>query len=173
MEKTALLVIDVQKGMFEKGTPVYASEPLLHNINLLIDAFHAHSLPVLFIRHTSGALAENSPGWQLHEALHASQDDVFLKKGVSDSFKERSVVSALEERSVKGIVVTGLVTHGCVKAACLGGLQRGYAVTLASDAHSSFNRDAAELIAEWNGKLAEAGAAVHTAKEIVDGLVIL
>ena len=93
-----------------------------------------------------------------------------VKKSVSDSFQERSVVSALEGKNVKSVYICGLVTHGCVKAACLGGLKRGYAVTLVSDTHSSFSKDATSLIEEWNGKIADAGATVLSTKEIINSL---
>jgi len=35
--KIALLVIDVQQGLFERPTPLYQAEALVKNINLLID----------------------------------------------------------------------------------------------------------------------------------------
>ena len=59
------------------------------------------------------------------------------------------------------MIVTGLVTHGCVKATCLGALELGYAVVLAEDGHSSYSKDAARLVEEWNRKLGEAGAKVR------------
>lgn len=66
----------------------------------------------------------------------------------------------LADRGVGRVVVTGLVTHGCVKATCLGGLELGYEVVLAKDGHSSYSKEAARLIEEWNRKLGEAGAQV-------------
>lgn len=168
MENMALLVIDVQAGLFAKGTPVYKASDLLENINALVDAFHRRSLPVFFIRHTNASsMAENSSEWQLHGALHVQDGDVRLNKKVSSSFKEKAVLAALKERDVKSVVVAGLVTHGCVKAACEEALALGYSVTLAADGHSSYNADAAELIEEWNGKLAGKGANVAAAVEII------
>jgi hypothetical protein len=37
-KNTALLVIDVQKGLFEKSIPIYDAEKLLENINHLMTA---------------------------------------------------------------------------------------------------------------------------------------
>ena len=64
------------------------------------------------------------------------------------------------------MIVTGLVTHGCVKATCEGALALGYAVVLAADGHSSYSKDAARHVEEWNRKLGEAGARVVPAAEI-------
>ena len=62
--------------------------------------------------------------------------------------------------------MTGLVTHGCVKATCEGALALGYAVMLAADGHSSYSKDAARLIEDWNRKLGEMGAQVMPAAQI-------
>ena len=47
----------------------------------------------------------------------------------------------------------------------------GYAVTLAADGHSStsYSKDAAQLIEEWNRKLGAAGANVAPASQIAFG----
>lgn len=42
----------------------------------------------------------------------------------------------------------------------------GYAVVLAEDGHSSYSKDAARLIEEWNRKLGAAGAQVLPAAQI-------
>jgi hypothetical protein len=39
--RPALLVIDVQKGLFEHETPIYEADRLLANIQMLIDRAHA------------------------------------------------------------------------------------------------------------------------------------
>lgn len=171
MENAALLVIDVQRELFRKKTPVYRSEELIGDINILIDAFHARSAPVLIVRHANDSwLKEGSEGWMPHEALHISDNDAHLTKYAGDAFQEPSIAATLKELNAQHIVVCGLVTHGCVRAACLGALKRGYAVTLAADAHSSFSEDAAELIEEWNRKLAWAGARVLPSAEIIKNL---
>lgn len=168
MGEVALLVIDMQAGLFRKGTPVYRADELIANINSLIDAFHAATLPVVFIRHTNGtSLAEGTDDWQLHSGLHTADCDLLLNKKVSSAFKEKAVVLALKSLGIHGVVVTGLVTHGCVKAACEGAMEQGYAVTLAADGHSSFNADAEALIGFWNNKLGESGVDVTGTNAII------
>ena len=43
---TVLLVIDVQKGLFEKTTPIYKAKQLLENINILIDKARQENVPM-------------------------------------------------------------------------------------------------------------------------------
>ena len=172
MRGTALLVIDLQKGLFGKGTPIYRENELIANINSLIDAFHTAGLPVAFIRHTNGSsLAEGTEGWQLHGGLHAVEGDLLLNKKVSNAFREKAIASAIRGLGIQGVVVTGLVTHGCVKAACEGALEQGYTVTLASDGHSSYNADAASLIGLWNDKLRQSGVDVAGTGQIVQRIL--
>ena len=60
----------------------------------------------------------------------------------------------------------GLVTHGCVRATCVDASQRGYQVTLVSDGHSNFHKQAAKVIEEWNQKLSDGVAQLKPTQEI-------
>jgi nicotinamidase-related amidase len=165
--QTALLVIDVQRELFAKPNPVYRADELLANINLLADAAHRAGAPVIYIQHNSNAfLVKDTDDWQLHAALKPSQRDLFIYKQHPNSFEETTLKAGLDQRQVGRLVITGMVTHGCVKATTLGALKLGYQVTLVQDGHSSPNEKAAELIAEWNEKLAQEGAQLCPASEV-------
>ena len=163
----ALLVIDVQQGLFRKSTPIYRAEPLLNTLMMLIDRSHAAGVPVIYIQHASDkVLPFGSAEWQLHPRLQPGADDLVVHKEHGNAFEDTPLHAALTGRGIGRVIVTGLVTHGCVKATCLGALALGYAVTLAADGHSSYSKDAAQLIEEWNRKLGEAGASVAAASQI-------
>lgn len=160
-QAAALLVIDVQQGLFRKSTPIYRAEPLLNTIATLIDRAHAAGALVVYIQHASAkVLPFGSADWQLHPRLHPGEGDLVVHKHHGNAFEDTSLHAELAGRGVGRVVVTGLVTHGCVKATCLGGLELGYEVVLAEDGHSSYSKDAARLIEEWNRKLGAAGAQV-------------
>jgi len=59
-----------------------------------------------------------------------------------------------------------LVAHGCVKSTTSGALDLGYKVILVEDGHSSYSKDASELITRWNKKLSEMGAVLKKSEEI-------
>ncbi len=163
----ALLVIDVQRGLFGKSTPIYKADQLLDNIVTLVEKAHAAGVPVFYIQHCNdGDLASESDGWQLHSRLQPSQEDHHLNKEKSNSFEGTDLDDQLKSMQVRHVVVTGLVTHGCVKNGCQGALEHGYQVTLVQDGHSSFSGKAAQLIEEWNGKLAAEGVVVKPAAEV-------
>lgn len=163
----ALLVIDVQQGLFHKSTRVYRDEPLLNTITTLIERAHAAGVPVFYIQHASDkVLPFGSADWQLHPRLQPGEADPIIHKQHGNAFEGTPLHAELTGRGIGRVIVTGLVTHGCVKATCLGALTLGYAVMLAADGHSSYSKDAAQLIQEWNRKLGEAGAAVAPASQI-------
>ncbi|MFZ5808974.1 MAG: cysteine hydrolase family protein [Chloroflexota bacterium] len=156
---TALLVIDVQKGLFEKSTPIHKADQVLENINHLIGQARQKNMPVIFIQHSnSKTLEKGSTAWQLHPQIQPREEEVVIHKLHGNAFEETNLREELEKRNVSVVVITGLVTHGCVKATCLGALKEGYKVVLVSDGHSSYSKDAAQLIEKWNRALHEKGA---------------
>lgn len=166
-KKMALLVIDVQKGLFEKSTPVYQSKQVLENINSLINKARQEGIPVMFIQHSSHRILEKgSDAWQLHPEIQPLAEEAVIHKLHGNAFEGTNLREELEKRNVGILVMTGLVTHGCVKATCLGAMNEGYKVVLVSDGHSNYSKDAAQLIEKWNRAIGEKGADVFEAQEV-------
>ncbi len=164
---TALLVIDVQQGLFQKSTPLYKAGELLEKINSLVDRAHQAGVAVFYIQHSDKlALIKGSPEWQFHKQLQPLRHDFIVHKQHGNAFEETKLDEMLKSRDITNLVVTGLVTHGCVKATCLGARKLGYQVTLVKDAHSSYSQKAAQLIEEWHTKLAQESVALTSAADI-------
>jgi len=156
---SALLVIDVQKGLFEKSTPIYQAHQLLLNINSLISKARRKGTPVFFIQHSSEKNLEmGSDGWKLHPDIQPADGETVIHKVHPNAFEGTNFREELIKRGIDTLVVTGLVTHGCVKATCLGALEEGFRVRLVSDGHSSYSKDAPQLIEKWNTELNRKGA---------------
>jgi nicotinamidase-related amidase len=166
-DNTALLIIDVQTGLFNKKNKIFEAENILYNINCLLDKFHSAGALVFFVRHTNkNLLQKDSDDWQIHPKLHCMEGDIFINKYQSSVLKEKALISELEKRSIVNLVIAGLVTHGCVKSACIDAKRQGYNVTLAKDCHSSFSKDAEKLIEQWNEALIKYGINVAPAADI-------
>ena len=157
----ALLVIDVQNEQFEAATPEYKADQLLQNITLLITKARQEGVPVFFIQHSADSyLKFGSEGWQLHPQMQPIAGEPIIHKRHPNSFIKTNLQEELKNRNVEEVVVTGLVSHGCVKATCLGALEVGYKVVLVSDAHRNFSKDAPEKIEKWNRELGRNGVIV-------------
>lgn len=164
---TALLIIDVQRELFEKSTPIYQTDVLLENICALIERARNAGVPIFFIQHSSEKiLLRGTEGWLLHPRLQPQPIDKIIEKHHGNAFEKTELKTELDALGIQKLVLAGLVTHGCVKATCLGALKLGYDVILARDAHSNFSPKAADLIAEWNKKLSQAGATLLKTQEI-------
>jgi nicotinamidase-related amidase len=164
---TALLVIDVQQGLFEKSTPIYHKEAFLAAVSGLIEQARQAGVPVIFIQHANDTfLIQGSPGWQLHPTIQPLPGEALVHKRHASAFEGTTLEGMLASSQVGVLVICGLVTHGCVKATCQDALLRGYRVTLAQDGHSSFSKDAPRLIDEWNTRLHSAGAQLCPAEQI-------
>ena len=166
-KKSALLIIDVQRGLFANPNPVYKEDELIANVLDLADRAHQAGAPVVYIQHCGEqSLIKGSEAWQLHAGLHPQPDDWTVLKEHSNAFEDTNLSEQLASRNIGRVVACGLVTHGCVKNTCLGGLAEGYRVVLAGDAHSNFSKDALHIIQKWNKDLAEKGVVVEKTAEI-------
>jgi nicotinamidase-related amidase len=162
-----LLVIDVQQGLFKKSTPIYKANELLENITTLVDRARASDVPVFYIQHSDArSLVKDSADWQLHEELQPLRTDTLIHKRHGNAFEDTPLDEILRARNVTTVVVTGLVTQGCVRATCIGARELGFTVILVQDGHSTFSKKAAKLITEWNEKLNTRQIAVIPTSEI-------
>ena len=158
---TALLVIDVQRELFGKSTPVCRAERLLAVIADLVARAHAAGAPVVYIQHSADRqLLYGSQGWQLHTGLQPAGGDLRIHKRHGNAFENTPLHAELTARGIAQVIATGLVTHGCVRATCLGAVALSYRTVLAEDGHSSYSKDAERLIEEWHATLRAAGIQV-------------
>ena len=170
MPQPALLVIDVQRGLFQKSTPIYHAETLLDNILALVSRAQAAGAPVIYVQHCAERdLVKGTEAWQLHPRLAPRPTDPLVFKEHGNAFEATPLQEILTARGVNRLVLCGLMTPYCVQSTCLGALALGYPVTLAADAHSTNGEQVAKVIKEWNAKLQAAGAVVKPTAEIAFG----
>ncbi|MFI9052054.1 isochorismatase family protein [Streptomyces sp. NPDC053427] len=131
---TALLVIDVQKGVMA-GT--HNRDGVLANIATLVDRARARAVPVIWVQHSSDELKRDSESWQYVPDLVRQDAEPLVHKTYGDSFEDTELEALLAERGVGRLVVTGAQTDGCIRSTLHGGMVRGYDVTLVGDAHTT------------------------------------
>lgn len=166
-ENMALLVIDVQKGLFHRPHPIYKAEELLKNINNLVDRSHENAVAVYYIQHANkSSLMEGSEAWEFHPQIQPEEVDTIIYKRYGSAFQETPLGEALSKNNVGTVVITGLVTHGCVRATCLDALRLGYKVILVTDGHSNSNKNATKYIKKWNKTLGRNGAELRMTEEV-------
>jgi nicotinamidase-related amidase len=138
----ALLIIDVQAGMFSLPELPHRSTQLLEEIARLADRARAASIPVIYVRHDGGAghpLEKGTPGWEIHGSIAPKKKERIVEKRFSSSFEKTDLQEILNSLGVSKLIVTGLQTEYCVGATSLAARTLGYEVTVVTDAHSTFN----------------------------------
>ncbi len=147
--KTALLVIDVQKGLFDQDPRPHEADAIIQRINALGAAARAAGCPVVFIQHErpSSALAYQAEGWRLVIALDAQSGDAFIRKTTPDSFLRTPLQETLESDDVRRVVVAGYASEFCVDTTVRRAAALGFEVVLASDAHTTHDKQHASALA--------------------------
>ena len=147
MEKNkALLIIDVQLGMFENPLmpPVYGGEALLEKIDSLLSGARAAQIPVMYVQHNGGGghpLQVGSVPCQIHPGIQPQEGEVVVQKTTPDSFQDTVLQQALEARNIQELIVAGIQTEYCVDTTCRRASSLGYDVTLIEDGHSTWDRE--------------------------------
>jgi nicotinamidase-related amidase len=137
------VVIDVQKAMFENpDNPPFDGEAVVDRIAGLIAKARASGTPVFYVQHDGGAgdaFGRGQPGFAYHDKLAPQPGDDVTVKTRSSAFHDTDFDAKLKRAGVDELVITGLQSEYCVTSAIRGAHERGYRLTLVSDAHSTFD----------------------------------
>lgn len=138
----ALLVIDMQVGLFRGKTPRYDSKGVIKRTNELIRAMRG--LPVIFIQHDGVAgdtVEPHTPGWKILPELEREPTDPVIRKAACDSFYDGELSNLLNSLGVKKLVMAGCCTEFCMDTTIRAAASKGYEVVVASDCHTTADRD--------------------------------
>lgn len=172
MTQQALLVIDVQNGMFQEGNAVYNGDQLLHHVNELLAKARSKNIPVIYVQHQEAAgepLEYGTRDWEIHPDIAPAPDDIIIHKKTPDSFLHTPLDEELKKLGIEHVILTGIQSDLCVDTTCRRAFSMGYKVTLASDAHSTWGHEdmtAAQIIKHHNEVL-RWFARVYPSEEIV------
>jgi nicotinamidase-related amidase len=171
--KTALVVIDVQKAMFEDpAAQPFEGEAVVDRIAGLIGKARAAGAPIFFVQHDGGlgdSFHPGKPGFAFHNKLAPRPGDDVTVKTKSSAFHGTDLDAKLKRTGVGQLVITGMQSEYCVTSAIRGAYERGYALILASDAHSTFDTKVAkarDIVAIINDTTSGSFAKLAPAAEI-------
>lgn len=141
--RQALLVIDMQQGLFASEQSRYRSASVVANINQLIDTCHQQSTPVIFIQHDGpieDVLEPQTAGWHLLPQLHRETGDHLIRKTACDAFYRTGLQPLLYSLGVSRLIVTGCATDFCVDTTLRAAASLDYQLIAVGDAHTTANR---------------------------------
>lgn len=171
--KSALIVIDVQRVMFETpGEFPYNGEAVLETIAGLIARARKAGVPVIYVQHDFGCASSMPRGselWQIAPAIAPLEGDPVVDKTKPDAFAGTTLKAVLDSMGVARLVLCGLQSDCCVDTTCRRASSEGYDVVLAADAHSTFDCEllsGEQLVAYHNWSLGKRFASLQPSAQI-------
>ncbi|CAM0999272.1 Hydrolase [Rhodanobacter sp. Root179] len=165
---TALIVIDLQKGIVAYPTAHPAAEVVTH-ARALAEAFRRNRLPVILVNVSGGAPARTErprnlddlpADWaELVPELGRQPQDHVVTKHTWGAFTGTGLDTYLKAQGVTQIVLAGIATSIGVESTARQAHELGYHVTLAVDAMTDMSAEAhANSIARIFPRLGETGS---------------
>lgn len=174
--ESALLIIDMQQGLFRGPAAPFAADSMLSAITLLITKARQSDVPIFFARHIGpddSPFSEQSPLTRLIPELQVNpQSDVVFTKSYPSCFRETGLQLQLKQRGVKQLVIAGMKTEFCVDTTCRAAPESGFNVVLISDAHTTVDNShlsAEKIIGHHNQTLAGPFVTLATAADWSSG----
>ncbi len=154
--KTALVVIDLQKGIASRPTMPHDSKTVIGNAARLADAFRRNRMPV-FLVHVGGTDADrlrpvSDEQWsappsmpadwsELVPELKAQASDTIITKKQWGAFYGTELDLQLRRRKIDTIVLCGISTNVGVESTARFAYEYGYQQVFAEDAMSSSSKE--------------------------------
>ncbi|MGE8553412.1 MAG: cysteine hydrolase family protein [Chryseobacterium jejuense] len=155
MENTALLIIDVQNDYFLGGKmTLEGAEQAGKNTQQVLEYFRKNNLPVIHIRHIStneGAtfFLPGTLGAEIHSLVSPLPNEKVIEKHFPNSFRETELLSYLQSKNIKNLVIAGMMTDVCVESTTRAAFDFGFNNVIIGDATATRDR-------ELNGQIIKA-----------------
>jgi nicotinamidase-related amidase len=166
--KTALIVIDLQKGIVGYPT-VHPIGDVVKQARMLADAFRHHRLPVVLVNvdgiapgrtEQSRASGDLPAGWtDIVAELNPQPDDHLVTKRTWGAFTKTDLDEYLTMLGVTQVVIAGVATSMGVESTARHAYELGFNVTLAIDAMTDMHAEAhANSVTRLFPRLGETGS---------------
>ena len=141
---TALIVIDVQKGLDDPIWGERNNPDAEANISRIISFWRNNKRPVIHIQHCSvepdSPLRPHLPGVEFKPEAAPLPGEIIFQKSVNSAFIGTDLESYLRSEQIENVVIIGLTTDQCVSTTTRMAGNLGFNVLLVSDATAAFNK---------------------------------
>ncbi|MPR04594.1 cysteine hydrolase [Pseudomonas sp. MAFF 212408] len=140
----ALVIIDMQQGMHHRKLGRRNNPNAESQIQALLSAWRHAKRPVIHVRHMSrspdSVFWPGQPGCEFQTQLQPLKHEHVLEKNVPDAFTATGLERWLHARSIKQLVIVGVITNNSVEATARSGGNLGFDVIVAADACYTFDQ---------------------------------
>jgi nicotinamidase-related amidase len=136
----ALLIIDMQVGLFHGPEKPHEGEHALANIQRLIKKARLKKVPVFAVRHTGpegSPIAVGSSFWQLLPELGLDAEiDTLFNKSRPNAFHGTELAQQLSAAQIDDLYIVGMKSQFCIDSTCRAAADLGFKPLLVADAHT-------------------------------------
>lgn len=142
--KTALILIDIQKGFREPFWGKRNNPQLEQNVARLLKVWREAKRPIFHVQHLSkmkgSPLGPKSPGVQFMEEAQPFPGEPIFQKHVNSAFIGTDLEKHLRDLEINTLAFVGLTTDHCVSTSVRMAGNLGFKCFLVSDATATFDR---------------------------------
>lgn len=139
MDKTALLIIDIQEGL-TKEHPV-DELIMIDHVQRLINLCHRQSIEVIYVRHQDESLPFGSHDWQIDKRILPTKDEKVFDKQYNSAFKETGLQEYLNSQEIKQLIIVGMQSEYCIDTTCRVAFELGYKLIIPRNATTTFDNE--------------------------------
>ncbi|MFX1298023.1 MAG: cysteine hydrolase family protein, partial [Promethearchaeota archaeon] len=157
-EKSALLVIDMQKFFLDPASPTFTCGGLaiLSNIKQLIQAFRDANRPVIYTCHVhhpdyidagimgwwwEGMCIEGSSESKVHDEIAPLPNEKVIFKHRYSAFYNTDLEIVLRSLKIEDLILSGVMTNLCCESTARDAYYRDYRVFFLADGTGSVNEE--------------------------------
>jgi len=177
-DHAAVLVIDVQAGLFCAEPAPFEAEAVVGRINAVTTKARKAGSPVIFIQHDGEPGGEDvvpfTEGWKLHPALDVRPGDLVIRKTTFDAFYGTMLEAELRSRGITTLLLMGYATDFCVDATLRSAASKDFGIIVVADAHTTSDNPVltAEVVRQhhnwaWANAITKRGVTMLRATEVL------
>lgn len=139
--ESAVVVIDIQSGLFSTQPPPFEAAEVLGRINEVTERARAAKMAVFLVQHDGPATGEwlrpFSADWELDGRLKRAPGDIQIRKTTGDAFYGTELETQLRSRGIHSLVLAGYATEFCVDSTLRNAVSKEFEVFVVSDGHTT------------------------------------
>lgn len=144
LDRAALIIIDMQKGMRSHTLPPRNNPLAEANIARLQAAWREAGHPVVNVRHISrspaSVFAPGQSGAEFQESLQPLPQEHVVEKNVPDAFVQTGLERWLHVRGIRRVVIAGVSTNNSVESTARSAGNLGFLAVVVADATFAFEK---------------------------------
>ncbi len=144
VQKSALIVIDMQRGMSSGKLPPRNNPQAEQNMAMLRDAWRQTGNPVINVRHMSRSPSSvffpGQIGAEFQERFQPLPEEHVVEKNVPDAFVHTGLERWLHVRDIRNVVIVGVSTNNSVESSARTAGNLGFSTVVISDATFAFEQ---------------------------------